>query len=389
MKKLAPMFLLVCLLLSGCSWMDGYYVSVTPHRETPAAGAPRTVSASNYTELCAALEQMVRSATESTVIQIPKYDPEQVAADMGSAARHTRLETPLGAYAVEDIQYEIGDGAGKPAISVNITYLRSRIEIQNVRTVGNMDAAASAITDALDRCDPSIVLLVDRYSDRDLIQLVEDYAAENPQTVMELPQVTSAVYPEGGRSRVVELTFSYENSRERLRMMQNQVSPVFAGAPLYISTDGSDFQKYAQMYAYLMERFDYEIATSITPAYSLLHHGVGDHKAFATVFAALCRKAGLECLVVTGTRDGEPRTWNIICQNGSYLHVDLLRCLQSDGFRPQSDGEMTGYVWDYSAYPVCQHPKPQPEVPPESRPEAPTETQPESEQNTQPEITAE
>ena len=45
-----------------------------------------------------------------------------------------------------------------------------------------------------------------------------------------------------------------------------------------------------------MERYDYRIETSITPAYSLLRHGVGDSRAFAVVYAAMCQQAGLECL---------------------------------------------------------------------------------------------
>ena len=58
-------------------------------------------------------------------------------------------------------------------------------------------------------------------------------------------------------------------------------------------------------------------------------------------------------MVVTGTRSGEPWVWNIILDNGSYQHVDLLRCSNLGGFRTFSDRGMDGYVWDYSAYPEC------------------------------------
>ena len=33
MKRLAAITLALCLLLTGCSWMDGNYHSVTPHRQ--------------------------------------------------------------------------------------------------------------------------------------------------------------------------------------------------------------------------------------------------------------------------------------------------------------------------------------------------------------------
>lgn len=366
------MLLTVSILLTGCNWMDGSYISVKPHREQDTFNEQKTVSASNYNELRAALEKMVQSGTESTVINVARYAHASLDNAIGNAARYIQSVYPLGVYAVDEVTYEVGTNAGKPAIAVNITYLRSRIEIQKVRTVKNMDEAFAAITGALDNCDPNIVLLVENYSELDLTQLVADHAAENPQTVMETPQVNAAVYPESGVSRVVELTFSYENSRENLRLMQNQVAPVFASAALYVSGDGSDYQKYSQLYAFLMERFDYEITTSITPAYSLLRHGVGDNRAFATVFAAMCRRAGLDCQVVTGTRDGVPWNWNIVKDGENYLHVDLIRCSQTGGFRECSDVEMTGYVWDYSAYPVCTHPEAQ--RPPEEQPTAPQES---------------
>jgi hypothetical protein len=64
---------------------------------------------------------------------------------------------------------------------------------------------------------------------------------------------------------------------------------------------------------------------------------VGDSRAFATVYAAMCRSAGLECMTVTGTRAGEPWTWNIILDNGGYYHVDLQRSNLSGQFRELTD----------------------------------------------------
>ena len=192
----------------------------------------------------------------------------------------------------------------------------------------------------------------DSYEQMDFGQIVRDYAMDHPQNVMETPQVTSEVYGIG-QTRVVELTFAYQTSRDSLRTMQSQVQPVFDSAVLYVSGEGSQSQKYSQLYAFLMERFDYTVETSITPAYSLLRHGVGDSRAFATVYAAMCRAAGLDCIVVTGTRSGDPWVWNIICQDDVYYHVDLLRCNENGRFRRLLDEDMAGYVWDYSAYPRC------------------------------------
>ena len=67
----------------------------------------------------------------------------------------------------------------------------------------------------------------------------------------------------------------------------------------------------------------------------------------------MCRRAGLEGSTVTGTRAGEAWYWNIIQDNGKYFHVDLLRCSETGSFEKKPDSRMSGYVWDYSAYPQC------------------------------------
>ena len=345
----------LCLLLTGCSWFDGSYVHVTPHREQGSSSQGEAVSASNYSQLLSVLEGMVSSGTESGVINVANYDRDMVEVNMTAAVQYVRNRYPVGAYAVEQMEYEVGTNSGKPAIAVNVTYRHSRIEIQRIQKVETMEEAELIIGEALKAYNAAVVLQVQEFQEMDFSQLVKDFAEEQPESIMETPQVTAGIYG-SGTARVVELAFTYQNSRDQLRQMQSQVQPVFDSAALYVSGDGSDNQKYSQLYAFLMERFDYKQETSITPAYSLLRHGVGDSRAFAVVYASMCRRAGLECRIVTGTRNGEPWTWNMVRDGELYFHVDLLRSSLSGGFREYTDGEMGGYVWDYSNYPACNLP---------------------------------
>lgn len=345
----------LCLLLTGCSWFDGSYVHVTPHREQGSSSQGEAVSASNYSQLLSVLEGMVSSGTESGVINVANYDRDMVEVNMTAAVQYVRNRYPVGAYAVEQMEYEVGTNSGKPAIAVNVTYRHSRIEIQRIQKVETMEEAEIIIGEALKAYNAAVVLQVQEFQEMDFSQLVKDFAEEQPESIMETPQVTAGIYG-SGTARVVELAFTYQNSRDQLRQMQSQVQPVFDSAALYVSGDGSDNQKYSQLYAFLMERFDYKQETSITPAYSLLRHGVGDSRAFAVVYASMCRRAGLECRIVTGTRNGEPWTWNMVRDGELYFHVDLLRSSLSGGFREYTDGEMGGYVWDYSNYPACNLP---------------------------------
>lgn len=351
-RSVICMALLTALLLSGCSWMGGSYVSVTPHHEQLSDVQSGSLSASSYSELRSLLTELTEAAAESAVIYVPQYDQASVERGMVDGVRYITEILPLGAYAIDTVDYEIGTNAGQPAISVNISYRHGRAELRKIRQAKDMDAATKIITDALTDCLDSVVINVGKYSDVDLVQLVEDFAAENPDAVMEIPQLAIGAYPEEGARRVLEIKFTYQTSRDTLRNMKPQVKRVFDSAALYVNQNDAPEQKYTQLFNFLTERFDYKYETSITPAYSLLCHGVGDGKTFAMVYGAMCRRAGLDCRMVSGTREGEAWYWNLICVEDVYYHVDLIESRAAGQLIKMTDEEMDGYVWDYSAYPV-------------------------------------
>lgn len=359
-RTLLPLFFALSLLLGGCGWLNGSFVSVTPHEAPKQVAHADTITAANYKDFLAALKQLVAAGTEVAAIHVEEYPEKALEVGVRRAVYNVMHNDPIGAYAVEDIQYEIGSSSGLPAVSITVTYRHNSTELQRIRRAVSIPQVQIIVANALESYEAGIVLLVGQYEDTDFSQFVQDYAREHPETIMEVPQVTQALYGTG-ESRVVELIFSYQTSRDSLRRMQAQVKPVFESAVLYVSGDGDDYQKFSQLYAFLMERFDYKLETSITPSYSLLRHGIGDSRAFAQVYAAMCRDAGLTCMTVTGTRDGEPWTWNMILDGEEYYHVDLLRCSERGKYRELTDEEMEGYVWDYSDYPACTG-KPVPEL---------------------------
>lgn len=374
MKRMLCGLLALCLGLgcAGCTWMDGSYVSVTPHQVSASPTGGDAITVSGYADLRTALTGLIDSGTAEGLFTLEDYPLEDAAADMQTAVAYATGTYPIGAYAVESIDYDFGTGMGANAISVDITFRHTSQEIDRIRTVRWMSGAQSAIADALSSCEGSLVLQVTGYQDTDYTQLVADYAAAHPDVVMETPQVTANVYPARGDVRVLELEFTYQNSREDLRQMQEQVRPIFSSAALYVNNDADAYTKYVQLYNFLMERYDYTLGTSFTPAYSLLCGGVGDSKAFAQVYAAMCRQIGLEAVTVPGTCGEEPRIWNIVCIDGIYYHVDLLDCASRGHFTLLGDQEMAGYVWDTAAYPACGQPQPE-ETVPETTDPAPTE----------------
>ena len=350
MKKILLLILIVSILLTGCSWLDGEYHSVKPHSSNGNKLPNDVVTVSGYTQLRDALMEMVSSGKQNSTFYLSNLSLDEVDRYIQTAINHVRRNCAIGAYAVEDITYESGTSGGIAAIAVDVTYIHGRQEILRIKNAADMAGVKSLITFAVNNFETSLVVKVDQYEVLDVESFVQEYANLNPHLCMELPQVTATTYPERGKERVLEITFTYTTSRDTLRIMQSMVSPIFSAAELYVHGSEGKQQKYEQLYSFLMERFDYNIDTSITPTYSLLRYGVGDSKAFAQVYSIMCQNVDLECRVVSGTRDGEAYYWNLIRYGDVDYHVDLLMSDDIGEFTVMLPEEMSGYVWDYSQY---------------------------------------
>lgn len=369
-----PLLALVLgLCLSGCGWMEGSYVSVEPHQVGYRQDTGSETVVSSYSELRNAITSLVDDREEEAVLTLSDYPAERVEQDMAGVVTYVTERYPIGVYAVSSIQ----SAYGQNLLSVKISYSRSKAEMEQIHNVRGIEGAKDAIIQALTEFDDSLVVQVSGYTDTDFAQFVADFAASYPEVVMELPQLTAQTYPQQGAVRILELQFSYQNSRESLRFMQSQVQQVFSSAQLYVAGESNEQVKRTQLYGFLMERFDYTIQTSLTPSYSLLCYGVGDSRAFSQVYAALCRQSGMEVQTVSGTRNGESRFWNIVQDGDTYYHVDLLECARQGRYFQCSDWEMGDYVWDYSAFPSCGIPI-DPTIDQTEPSEAPESTEPSS-----------
>ena len=351
-KRMLARAAAICLLLSGCSLYEGSFVHVTHREGQVSENQEDSPLVGTYQELQLALGAIVDSGKESGILYVTDLLQASLEKSMTAAILYTKQSNPVGSYAVEDITYQVGTNSGRTAVAVSVQYTRTAAEIQKILRLDAPFQVEGAVMQALENFDDRLVMQVGHYMDMDIPQMVQNLAQENPDKVMETPSVVEVVYG-NAQTRIIEVTFSYENTRESLRMMCKQVQPVFDSAELYVSGEDDTNRKLSQLYGFLMERFDYKQDTSLTPTYSLLRHGVGDSRAFANVYSAMCRRSGLTCLTVTGTRNAEPWTWNIVLDGDVYYHVDLLACAAMGGFREMTDDQMYGYVWDYSAYPEC------------------------------------
>lgn len=354
MARLVSLVLCLCLCigLSGCDlWMQGSYAYVSPHKmpDTPAEGERIEVSSADGLYL--ALGALVEDGTVSATVYYPDENKQTVEAYMDAAVRQIQDSHPIGSYAVKSVTYEVGTKGGVQAIALQIAYDRSLSDIRYINRVTDVEEGIAIIYAALRSCGASATFFVENYAQTDFIQLIKNYVDENPDVCMEMPQVTVTTYPKEGPSRVVEILLGYENSRDDLRAMQQTVGAVFESAALSVSRNADQQEKCGQLYRFLMLHYNADtLKTSITPAYSLLQYHVGDSKAYATVYAAMCRKVDVPCTVVVGTKDGSPYYWNALQEGEDYLFFDFLQCARQGDFVLYSKEQMRNYVWDYSAY---------------------------------------
>ena len=354
MKRRIAVLLLCAVLLcvfSGCSLGNSEYISVEPHKQQGSTADKTVLDVTNSTELYNAVIDLVESGAQKGILSVPSFGGGSLHFFVEQAIKQAKQEDPLCAYAVESITYEIGTRAGEEAVALTIKYRYELSHILRIESVDEMADALVLMEKEMKKCSGAAVVRVASYDQTDVEKLLLEYATNNPNIVIEVPQIQVNTYPQSGRERIVEVRFTYQTELNELRRMQDAVEPVFTASELYVRSASQVREKYAQMYAFLMERSEYTYGPSDTPAYSLLCDSYGDCEAFAAVYAAMCRNAGLECYVVKGTRDGEPWAWNLINFRGSYYHLDLLRCMEEDGFSPKTKSAMEGYIWDAEQVP--------------------------------------
>lgn len=348
MRRIIGFMLIVSVLLSmaGCGLFSETYVSVRPHQGSNHNGQTGQQIASSYPEIYTALSTLIGQGETAGVIILADLSEQVGHSYLQAAVKNVIQQDPVGAFAVERIEYDMGTNAGRMAAAVQIHYSRSRTDIAGIKTVRNLGEAEDLISQALEQAADSVVLRIEQYSQTDFSAVVHACWEENPMMIMEVPQVMTAVYPYSGQNRLVELTFTYQHTQENLLKMQAVVRPVFTAAELYVQGEPAPQKKFQQLFSFLMERSEYKIRTSATPSYSLLQDGFGDSKAFACVYAAMCRQAGLECRVVNGLKDGEQWSWNRVVINNRVYYIDLIEGERMGRLQFRTASEMTGYQWD-------------------------------------------
>lgn len=345
----AMMLLLVlCVLCSGCdTWTSGEYLSVTPHDAVEAeVYSDRVIEVTSYTQLRNAVERLVQNGANDGIISISAFNKGTIHFYVDTAISNVIENTAFGSYAVEEITYEIGTNRGVSVAAFKIHYRDNYRQPSQIKQIGGAQELTDMVMNALESMDDTVLVQMEQYERIDVEKIIQEQAALYPDRIVKIPSVTINAYPEKGPQRIVEIFFVYDTERLALQQMRSKVKEAFQAAEASVEGQTDAAMVYEQLYLHLTEGFQLRDTSSRTPAYRVLVVREGDDRSLAEVYRRACERAGFGCEIVTGTRDGQNRTWNSVQIRGKYYYVDLVRCLENQAFLFLTDQELKEYIAD-------------------------------------------
>lgn len=363
MKKARTMALglALCSLLSACSrFVPSSYTRVSAHSQTKSEQVDtNVVNVDDYAGLRRAIRDFVRGGVAHGVIRVQQYAAGTLEEDLAAAAYSVAREDPVGAYAVDYMTHECTLIVSYYEIHVDITFRKTQTPLSQIPYVSGQSDLERRLDEAMDEYDPVLTIYAGFDQDPDYTALAQAYYEQNLGRLMAMPQITVESYPQGGKSRIVELSFSYPQTARTLESMAQQVEDTLSAASVYVRFRESPWEKMQLLYSYLTERFAYTEQQTQTPIYSLLCEGYATSWSMAQSWALLCQEVGLECQVVKGLRGSAAYWWNEISLDGvSWYHLDLMQdVMNQSGLQLRYDEDMSGYYWDAEAYPACPAPE--------------------------------
>lgn len=342
-------------LLCGCaSVFDRSYLSVTDHQEQATAEDDSSIlQAETYADLVSCVQRFVSLGQSTGTVHLYKYT-DDVDEALEQACNEVLTEDPLGAYALEQIDYSSNRIVSYYECTFTFTYRRTLEEMDAITTIYGYGSIRDLIQSQMSQFISSFAFrTISFYADRTtLYNLAQEAYYASPETALGYPELSISIYPNsGGDSRIVELTFHYSQSQEELQWQAQEVEHAVEAAAQWNADDPS--ASLWQLYTDLLQRTTLD-ANGSASVYSALCQGRANSEGLAQAFVLLCQRSGIPCQLVQGTLDGRSHCWNLITIGGVSWQLDLTRGdLESDYLRNDEQMLALEYVWDQDSYPAC------------------------------------
>ncbi len=273
--------------------LERSYVTAVDHVENPAPRSDAAYRVESYPALRAALTAYVEEGMDTGLLRFPTTYGGNLTVDLERAREWLTTEDPLGAYAVEEVEFHTSRIISYYEVELDVTYRLDREELRSLTQVESPSALAALLETALEERSPQVTALVSGCPlDRSdyLTEAVGHAYEERPALALGRPDVTVKTWPETGQRRVVELTLSYPEVTSGLswtrQPLLRRAQALAAGAP---ATHEGVFDA-------LQSACTFDPAGGNTVADALLTGRAG-MEGMALGYKLLCDEKGLTCQV--------------------------------------------------------------------------------------------
>lgn len=306
-RRLTALTLSLALLLSGCSGLlERSQRTVNPHVEQAASeGDPSVLRAENYQSLVSAVLHFVSEGMERGKVRLYKYTGN-IGDDLASACDEVMLEDPLGAYALEDIDWNYNRIVSYYECSFQFTYRRTAEQIQSVRSVNGVTAIRNALEEAMAAGQTEAVLRVSSYyaGEAWIGQLFGEAYQELGLAAVAEPTLSLSVYPDSGSQRIVECLLDYGMTGKELAARREEA--LSAAQDLVRRWELAPEKEAAAAFADSLS-WSPEGGSDV---YGALTGDGSSSLGVAMAMQGVCHLMDLGCTLVEGTRNGESWYWN-------------------------------------------------------------------------------
>ena len=369
-RKIAFVLILAFVLsLSGCTRVfSKEHIYVTKYTDNPNGLDNEAISISDYDGLKSAVKQMIADHSTEAKFIFSGYD-DDLQSDLSQLGWQIKSEDALAGFCVDYISYYPSRIVTYYEALIHITYKRTAQEVSNIIPVAGLTGFREEISRALTGCKTKLaVQWVSRnLTEADVVDAIMEVYYSDPATCVVSPNPKVTVYNSATLRNIVEIEMLYGYTEADLQTMKAELSQSINKLVTPQPTDdASDFVREA--YSSLIHVCQYDPEGSIrkeTPelvdalgstAYGALTEGCADSLGMALAFSSLCRAAGVDCSVISGTHNQNEHSWNIVRIEGEYHHVDVSN-YHSIGFetsclRNDSQMQANGYYWETMDYPL-------------------------------------
>lgn len=360
MKRSIPALALAAvLILSGCaSMLERSYTSSTPHVDYSITEDPSILRAESYRALVNSILYFVGEHTDRGTIRLYNYTGN-VEADLAAACSEVTEEDPLGAYAVDTLNYSATRILSYYEIDLRISYHRTAAEVAAIRPVSGLSGLSAQLSEMVAGQSDSVTLRTSYFTgDSALVShLFWLSFYSNPATVTDAPSFTARFFPEEGPQRILELSAEWPIRGQELADYSAALAAAADALTAAAPPAGAQYTV-EELASLLYGAVSYDPNGSHTALDALSGVPVND-LGLLLALEYLCQENGIEASAVSDTAGAQ--FWLIVSTPSGYRHL-LPRDLRPD---PESeepwalplytDGELTAlnFTWSAELYPAC------------------------------------